>query len=265
MKNSHSHHGQEAKSAPTHQGAEATRGDDLRQPDGCRVDLECQFLVAEQARDLAHRLRSPLGAIELVCESLAMEQSGSEVAERLQVALRASSKLKQALEETLNNVVPRWPGSRGMDLNAACARLAQTESLVCDPFDPEPIWIAAAPNDGELALWQGLALARLCSRDGQVGLTLAQTPTPTPAPTPTGNAPMADVSFTPVAPREPFDHCLERKILGQGLAHLRLKRLRRFAAEQGGVVQIEPSRLLLRVKTLESAVEPAATPAPSSS
>ncbi|WP_328984028.1 hypothetical protein [Thiorhodovibrio winogradskyi] len=239
---------QETKSAPTQQGTEVTQTqarDAHAKPDGCRVDLECQYLVAEQARDLAHRLRSPLGAIELVCESLVMEQPESEVAERLQVALRASAKLKQALEETLSTVAPRWPVSRGLDLSAACARLARTEALLCDQFDPTPIWIAAAPDDGELALWQGLTLARLCSRDGQVCLTLTQPP---------AAVPMAEVSFTPVAPREPLDHSLEREILGHGLALLRLKRLRRFAAEQGGALQIEPSRLLLRVKTLESAI-----------
>ncbi|MBK5968510.1 MULTISPECIES: hypothetical protein [Thiorhodovibrio] len=66
---------------------------DWRRSHGCLADLECLALVTEQARELAHRQRSPLGAIDLVCESLVLEQPDSEIAERLQVILRASAKL----------------------------------------------------------------------------------------------------------------------------------------------------------------------------
>lgn len=218
-------------------------GDELcpsRRPDGCLADLECQALVAEQARDLAHRLRSPLGAIELVCESLSLEQPDSEVAERLQVALRATAKLKQALNETVSAVVPRWPVQQPVDLTAACARLASVNGFDCD-VGAMAVWVAAAPAECELALWQAASLALLGSRDGQVRVAVVQTPRG------------VELSFTPKTPLGPLDERLDAEIPAQGLAFLRLKRLQRFAAEQGGALEIEPSRVLLRVRPLQEA------------
>ena len=220
------------------------------------ADLECQTLVAEQARELAHRLRSPLGAIDLVCESLVLEQPDSEIAERLQVILRASAKLKQALDETVSTAVPRWPARQSMDLVAACARLAEADGLDYAPDGQAPVWIAAAPPDGELALSQALSLARLGSRDGEVCLDLttfgATTPETTQGAAQAGTPPAsgAELSLTPKKPLGPLDQRLDGDVPTQSLAFLRLKRLRRFAAEQGGVLQVEPSRLLLRLRTL---------------
>lgn len=236
------------------------------------ADLECQTLVAEQARELAHRLRSPLGAIDLVCESLVLEQPDSEIAERLQVILRASAKLKQALDETVSTAAPRWPARQSMDLVAACARLAEADGLDYAPDGQAPVWIAAAPPDGELALSQALSLARLGSRDGEVRLDLttfgATTPETTQGVAPGARAPGmrpseptaaqagtppasgAELSLTPKKPLGPLDQRLDGDVPTQSLAFLRLKRLRRFAAEQGGGLQVEPSRLLLRLRTL---------------
>jgi hypothetical protein len=61
---------------------------------------------------------------------------------------------------------------------------------------------------------------------------------------------MAELSVTPMNPLGPLDQRLDSEVPAQSLAFLRLKRLRRFAAEQGGALEIEPSRLLLRVRTL---------------
>jgi signal transduction histidine kinase len=211
---------------------------------GPRADLECQSLVAEQARELAHRLRSPLGAIELVCESLLLDQPDAEVAERLQVALTATAKLKSVLNDTLGAQVPRWPVSRPLDLIAVCTRLAAAEGIEFERSAPweeldaadGPVWIAAAASDCELALWQALTLARLGSGKGQVRLSLVET------------AKEVEVSFTPKKPLGSLDRHLDVELPAQGLAPLRLKRLRRFAADQGGRLEVEPSRLLLRLR-----------------
>lgn len=226
--------------------------DDGRQRQGDLADLECQALVAEQARELAHRLGSPLAAIDLVCESLALEQPDAEITERLQVILRASAKLKQALDETVSAAVPRWPAPQPMDLAAACARLAEADGLEYASNGQGPRWIAAAASDAELALRQALTLARLGSRDGQVRLDLVTTALGTKNP--------VELSLTPKKPLEPLDQCLAREVPTQSLAFLRLKRLRRFAAEQGGTLEIEPSRLLLRLRADEPKRDPPRSP-----
>ncbi|MBK1650359.1 hypothetical protein [Rhabdochromatium marinum] len=227
---------------------------DWCRPIGGPADLECQALVAEQARELAHRLRSPLGAIDMVCESLALEQPDSEITERLQVVLRASAKLKQVLDETVSAVVPRWPTHRSMDLAAACSQFADADGLNYAPNTQAPVWIAAAPPDGELALWQALSLARLGSRNGQVRLDLIAREftrgTTTGGATATELESRAELSLTPMNPLGPLDERLDGEMPLQSLAFLRLKRLRRFAAEQGGVLEIEPSRLLLRLPAI---------------
>lgn len=228
---------------------------------GCPADLECQALVAEQARELAHRLRSPLGAIDLVCETLVMEQPDSALAERMQVVLRASAKLKQALDETVSAAVPRWPARQRMDLADACARFAEAEGLDYAATGQGPIWIAAAAPDGELALWQALTLVRLGARNGQVRLDLAQVNseqlnrefrrgTDHPASQVEATGQPVELSLTPKHPHGPLDHRLDGEVSTNSLAHLRLKRLRRFAAEQDGALVIEPSRLLLRLRTV---------------
>jgi hypothetical protein len=202
------------------------------------AEFECRLLIAEQARQLAHRLRSPLGAIDLVCESLVLEQPDGELAERLQVALRASAKMKQALEETVSSVAPRWSIDTPLELSAVYDQVAQASGVASERPDPAPIWINAPAEECELALWQALVLARQGSRAGQVHMSLVAT------------SRGAELSFVPVAPLAAGDCCAEDDAACEGLSRLRQQWLRRFATERGGALELDPRRLLLRLQIL---------------
>lgn len=216
--------------------------------DGAHLaERQCRSLVAEQARELAHKLRSPLGAIELVCESLLLERPDGDCAERLQVALRASAKLKQVLEESVSEYALRWRGDASLDFSALCSRFAQVNGLECECLDPEPMWVSATAQDGELALWHALALARPGCRHGRVRMTLVET------------AQGAELALVPAdASVAPDQSGLQEgpgpeAVSDDALVGLRRKWLKRFAAERGGVVELDPPRLVMRLPVLSAA------------
>lgn len=66
------------------------------------AELELRAHLAEQARQLAHRMRTPLNVIELVCETLRIElQEEEDKAERLDAVLDAVANLSSILSETV--------------------------------------------------------------------------------------------------------------------------------------------------------------------
>ncbi|NKN32037.1 hypothetical protein [Marichromatium bheemlicum] len=75
------------------------------------VELECRSLLAEQARQLAHALRTPLSIVELTCETLQLELAQDDDKQtRLGRALHASTRLSSTLTETLRtNAVDEQP------------------------------------------------------------------------------------------------------------------------------------------------------------
>jgi hypothetical protein len=68
------------------------------------TDLERRSLLAEQARQQAHRLRSPLSVIDLIAESLQMEsQADARGTERLARIKSAAEKLAIELSDTVRS------------------------------------------------------------------------------------------------------------------------------------------------------------------
>ncbi|AGA90196.1 histidine kinase [Thioflavicoccus mobilis 8321] len=68
------------------------------------ADLERRSLLAEQARQLAHRMRTPLNVIELICETLQIElQHEQNKAERLDSVLDAVARLSTTLTDTVKS------------------------------------------------------------------------------------------------------------------------------------------------------------------
>jgi signal transduction histidine kinase len=68
------------------------------------AELERRSLLAEQARQLAHGMRTPLSVIELVCEALQLElQDDRARVERLDSVLCAAARLSAMLTETVSS------------------------------------------------------------------------------------------------------------------------------------------------------------------
>jgi hypothetical protein len=69
------------------------------------AEIECRSLLAEQARQIAHGMRTPLSVIDLICATLQMELGDDrDWAARVRSAKRAVSELSGTLSGTLNSV-----------------------------------------------------------------------------------------------------------------------------------------------------------------
>ncbi len=80
-----------------------TAGNDLDPVLERLTDLERRSLLAEQARQQAHRLRTPLSVIDLIAETLQSEsRNDTRLAERLARIQTAAGSLATELSETVN-------------------------------------------------------------------------------------------------------------------------------------------------------------------
>ncbi|NEV61394.1 hypothetical protein [Thiorhodococcus minor] len=139
------------------------------------ADLERQSLLAEQARQLAHAIRTPLSVVDLIGETLQLElQEHPEVVERLGRVLKASAKISAALSETLRSAP--FPESCAQTVDAAdlASRLMRQVG-----GDVEPGQLAAgadarvriAPDALEAALVHALRLVTEGDRAPVLGLS----------------------------------------------------------------------------------------------
>jgi hypothetical protein len=68
------------------------------------AEIECRSLLAEQARQIAHGMRTPLSVIDLICATLQMELGDDrDWAARVRSAKRAVSELSGTLSGSLNS------------------------------------------------------------------------------------------------------------------------------------------------------------------
>lgn len=150
------------------------------------AELERRSLLAEQARQLAHRMRTPLNVIELICETLQLElQHEQSQAERLDAVLDAVARLSTTLTETVksNRFAPGPP--RAMDAIAIAARLvrlydgeveervAARPSVLLDPMAFEAAILHALRLIGVGARPGPRPLLRCTVVDGVLSLSLA--------------------------------------------------------------------------------------------
>ncbi len=140
------------------------------------AELERRSLLAEQARQLAHRMRTPLNVIELICESLQIElQQDEEQVARLESALDAVSRLATILSETVksNRFVPG--PQRALDAAGIAARLVRVHQGTVGCFDaaqPRPL-VVLEPRAFEAAIMHCLRLIGLSPGRGACNLSLS--------------------------------------------------------------------------------------------
>lgn len=103
----------------------ATQADDARLL-ARLAELERRSLLAEQARQLAHRMRTPLSVIELICETLQIELADDRpTAERLSPVLDAVSRLSATLTETVLATRFAEGPQRPIDATVIAARIVR--------------------------------------------------------------------------------------------------------------------------------------------
>jgi hypothetical protein len=131
------------------------------------AELERRSLLAEQARQLAHRMRTPLNVIELICETLQLElQHEQGKAERLDAVLDAVTRLSTTLTETVksNRFAPGPP--RAMDPIAIAAQLVRLhDGEVEDRAEARPC-VLLDPMAFEAAILHALRLIGVGARPG---------------------------------------------------------------------------------------------------
>ncbi len=191
---------------------------DMTQPDRIRAgeqtcrererlaELERRSLIAEQARHLAHLLRTPLNVIEVICETLQIDlQDRPEESERLEQVLSALFKVSTTLSELVRSTHFAQGAQRPLDAVRTASRLTRLlgGQIEC-PAEVESMRaeVMAHPDAFEAAIMHGLRLIgvgrgteqpllRISCVDGMLTLRLS-----------------ASVSFANVALRERADHCL---------------------------------------------------------
>lgn len=90
------------------------------------ADLEVRSLIAEQARQQAHRLRSPLSVIDLITETLQMALvDDPAISERLGRILGATSTLSTSLTEAVRSTRFGDGPPRPVDVVARAARIVE--------------------------------------------------------------------------------------------------------------------------------------------
>lgn len=91
------------------------------------ADLERRSLLAEQARQQAHRLRTPLSVVKLISETLQLDLLGDRVQrERLQRLLGAASTLSIELSDTVRSTRFGDGPAERVDAAILAARIVQT-------------------------------------------------------------------------------------------------------------------------------------------
>jgi signal transduction histidine kinase len=131
------------------------------------ADLERRSLLAEQARQLAHRMRTPLNVIELICENLQWElQQDEERIARLDSALDAVSRLAMILNEAVkaNRFAPGPP--RPVDAAGIAVRVVRLHRGSVEGYDAAQPWplVILQPPAFEAAIMHCLRLIGLDSR-----------------------------------------------------------------------------------------------------
>jgi len=139
------------------------------------AELERRSLLAEQARQLAHRMRTPLNVIELICENLQIElQQDEEQLARLDSALDAVSRLATILNETVksNRFAPGPP--RPVDAARMTARVVRLHGGSVEGYEAVRRWprVVLEPRAFEAAIMHCLRLIGLGPGREAPGLSL---------------------------------------------------------------------------------------------
>ena len=123
-------------------------------------DLECRSLLAEQARQLAHRIRTPLSVVDLISETLQLElQEDSDKVERISQVLKASAKVSAALTETVRAAVFPETAPQAIDPVGLAARLVLQQGGRIDQSAAQArCRVHSAPDAFEAAVMHGLRL-----------------------------------------------------------------------------------------------------------
>lgn len=196
------------------------------------ADLERRSLLAEQSRQLAHAIRTPLSVVDLIGETLQLElQEHPEVVERLGQILKASAKISAALTETVRSAP--FPESCVRDVDAAvlASRLMRQVGGHMDASQPSEgvdVRVRIAPDALEAALVLALDLVaagddrppvmRLSREDDTISLRL-----------------LAQAASADHAALEPVDRRLMRQTI------------ERIARDAGGCATCAPGRVELRL------------------
>lgn len=126
------------------------------------ADLERRSLLAEQARQLAHRMRTPLSVIELIGETLQIElQDDQATAERLDPVIDAASRLATTLTDVVRSTRFADGHQRPVDAAAIAARLVRLhDGCVDGGAEPPTRWpkVMLEPTAFEAAVMHALRL-----------------------------------------------------------------------------------------------------------
>jgi len=199
------------------------------------LDLERRSLLAEQARQQAHALRSPLSVIDLIAETLKLDSAEDPIRiERLARVQGAAASLAQGLSDNVNATrFGDGPWSRA-DVCALAGDVVKTFGGEVACCDHELDLIELEPASFQAACVHALRLIGVGTEarprdDRRVVLQREQ------------RDDVLRLSFLALADRPP-DVPLERADLG-----LMVLAARRAAADLGGSLTVEPNRVLFEV------------------
>lgn len=143
-----------AKTAQTAVSAQAERR---------RLDeLACRSLLAEQSRQLAHSIRTPLSVIDLISETLQLElKEDADKSERIGQILSASGRISLALTEGLRAAVFPESEPQIIDVWTLAARLTRQQGGLVEAegdVTEGACQARIAPDAFEAAILHGLGL-----------------------------------------------------------------------------------------------------------
>jgi signal transduction histidine kinase len=204
------------------------------------AELERRSLLAEQARQLAHSLRSPLSVIGLIGETLQIDLADDDdKRRRLEQVLGAVSKLSTILSENISNTRFADGPERRIDAAAVAADLVQLRGGRVETdgaarpilIDPDGFTAAilhalhlvsdSGPDHGGNGGSEPMPLLRCRVHDGTLSLEL-----------------------------EAVDLGTEPTVLSQDRA-LMIKAAERVARDHDGTLTLEPGRVIFRFPIAE--------------
>ena len=136
-----------------------TAGKDLNPVLERLADLERRSLLAEQARQQAHRLRTPLSVIDLIAETMQLEShADTQRAERLARIQSAAGSLATELSEAVKSTRFGDGPRQGVDASALAAEVVRSFGGDVAADSAVGITIAVEPGSLEAALVHALRL-----------------------------------------------------------------------------------------------------------
>jgi len=133
------------------------------------ADLERRSLLAEQARQLAHRMRTPLSVIELIGETLQIElRDDQAIADRLDPVIDAASRLATTLTDVVRSTRFADGHQRPVDAAGIAARLVLLhDGCIEDGTERPEKWpkVMLEPTAFEAAIMHALRLIGVGSGD----------------------------------------------------------------------------------------------------